>query len=331
MTLPVRPAIAAVLLFAAAVAMPATAGATPSMLFSQAAGMATSRPVGGAVADVTLRTGHRAVLAFEDRPGRRTATLAEHKFVGLWRGAFRTDAPNAVLTGRDAQGRNRRVVAVITRAARTADGVRYRMRALRGTIPASITQANLLVDDIPLSAMLAYRAYVNSGPMQYESIINAVTFPQEVTVTTQPTLTVPPGTTATFGTTAGPPVTLAFQSVNVASGATLVLNGVVLITAQNMSLAPGARIVMPQSPDMVMLRLQGPAMCAPPPAFAWTATVTPPQPWPGPAISTNTNWGSCSVVWNFPTMHAGMSTQQVIEVSGSGFSASPAFLTVHSR
>lgn len=330
MALPVRPAIAIVLVSAAA-AVPATAGAVPSMLFSQAAGTATSRPVGGSVADVTLRTRHRAVLAFEDRPGRRTATLAEHKFVGLWRGAFRTDSPNAVLTGRDAQGRNRRVVAVITRAARTADGVRYRMRALRGSVPASLTQANLLVDDVPLSAILAFRAYVNSGPVQYEPIINAVTFPQTVTVQAGSTLTVPPGTTATFGTPGGQPATLDFGTVNVAPGATLVLNGLVLLNAQNLSLAPGSRIVMPQSPNMVMLQLQGPSTCAPPAAFTWTATVTPPQPWPGPAISSSATGGICSVVWNFPTVPAGMSTQQVIEVSGAGFSASPVILSVHSR
>ncbi|MSO44817.1 MAG: hypothetical protein EXQ74_05895 [Thermoleophilia bacterium] len=41
----------------------------------------------------------------------------------------------------DAQGRNHRSVVLITGATRTTDGVRYRVRTLRGVIPKALSPA----------------------------------------------------------------------------------------------------------------------------------------------------------------------------------------------
>ncbi len=296
------------------------------MLFSQAAGTATSRPVSGPVADITMRTGHRAVLAFEDRPGRRTATLEEHKFIGLWRGTFRTDAPNAILTGRDPQGRNRRVVVTITRAARTPDGVRYRMRALRGIIPTALAQVNLMVDDVPMSALLAYLKGQGSGPAQYEALINALRFPEMTTVTAAPTVLVRPGTTMTIGQGSAP-TTVIVSTITVQPGATLVMQGPVWLRAQNLTLAPGSRIVLPGSPTLFTLQAAGLPACAAPASFSWTGTLTqvrsllsplpgvslvqpPPQTWPGPSVTSSPGPGPCTVTWSLPRAPA-TSDQQV--------------------
>ena len=368
-----RRRIAAIATIAVGAALPSMATAEPSLLFSQSAGTASARPVTGAVADVTLRTAHRPVLAFEDRPGRRTATLPEHKFIGLWRGTFSTDAPNAILTGRDPQGRNRRVVVTITRAARTPDGVRYRMRALRGAMPPALAQANLMVDDVPMSAVLAYLDRSNAEAAQYELLINALRFPAAVTVTSAQSLAVRPGTTATLGLGNGAPVGLTFGSVTVQAGATLVIQGRVNISAQSLTLAPGARIVLPDSPTLVALQAFGLPVCAPPDAFTWSGTLTqtralvppipgvnlvqpPVQPSSATSVIARQGGTSCTVTWGFtvpqpsrqPVVMSGLptspaypqstrsvmvlttsTTQQVVEVSGTGFTASGgALLTV---
>lgn len=346
-------------------ALPSLAAATPSMLFSQSAGVATSRAAGANVADVTLRTAHRSVLAFEDRPGRRTATLPEHKFLGLWRTAFRGDPPNAVLSGRDDQGRNRRVVVTVTGAARTAYGVRYRMRALRSVIPARMTTANLAVDDVPLSAIAAYLAQQGARATRYEALINALQFPSVVQPVAMPTLTVDRGLTATLGQQVSAPTVITLGSVTIAPGATLFLQGFTTIRANSLTLGAGARILMPGSPTLFSLTATGLPACAPPDAFTWTGTLTqvrsaggmagvgltqpPTQPWPASSVSAGGGPGGCVVTWGFnppPRITAmpawfpgGMtiitttsSTEQVAAVSGSGsFTASNVVLTVHSQ
>lgn len=370
MPLPVRPAIAAVLLSAAA---PGMAAAAPSMLFSQSGGQATARQVSGTTFDVAVRTAHKAVLAFEDRPGRRTATLPEHKFVGLWQGSFRADPPNAILTGRDALGRNRRVVAVITRAARTPQGVRYRMRALRGTVPTRLAMVNLTVDDVPLSAFTSYLAQRGSGAAQYEALINALRFPMSVQQTTAGNMYVPPGATATLGQAAPAPTIITVGSLTVTTGATLALQGLTTIRAQQLTMEPGSRIVMPGSPGLLTLTASGLQACVPPSALTVVGTLTQvrsvvpsfgfvdqmllPDPvttqaWPGAGVSASGATGGCVVTWSFNappvvapvpvqtqvngvTLKARIvtqsTTQQEVGVGGSGpFTPGAVVITVHS-
>jgi len=340
-----------------AASAPATGAATPSLLFSQSGGVATAKAVGPRVFDVTLRTAHKAVLAFEDRPGRRTATLPEHKFLGLWRGTFRTDPPNAILTGRDALGRNRRVVGVITRAARTPQGVRYRMRALRGTVPTRLAMVNLTVDDVPLSAFTSYLAQRGSGAAQYEALINALRFPMYVQQTTADNMHVPPGATATLGQAGSAPTIVTLGTLTVSTGATLVLQGVTSIRAQQLTMAPGSRIVMPGSPGLLTLTASGLPLCAPPSDLTVVGTLTqvrstvPPlglitqallpvpvttQAWPAAGVSASGGGGGCVVAWTsnrppavapvpvppqFPGMKASIvtqsTTQQELAVGGS--------------
>lgn len=337
----VRLGLVATLVAGAAIALPSVATATPSVLFSQSGGVATARQVAPKTFDVTLRTAHRAVLAFEDRPGRRTATLPEHKFVGLWRVTFRTDPPNAVLTGRDPQGRNRRVVVTISRAARTPDGVRYRMRALRGVMPGQLAMANLLVDDVPMSAITAYLQQQGGGVAQYEALINALRFPMVVQPTAAPTLSVPPGSTVTLGEAAAPGI-ITLGSLTVASGATLVLQGVINVNAQSVTLGPGARIVMPTSPSVLSLTAAGLPVCAPPDDLAFQGTLTQvrsllnavkgmsvtqpaPRPWPVSTVSAAGSGGMCVLNWGFsaPTVVASVPVPWP-----SGPNASPGMATM---
>ena len=106
---------------ATALAAPVMASASAHVLFSQSAGAATTSSVHGASGTVSMRTAHKPVLAFEERPGTRTGLMSEAAFSGLWGGTFRTDPPNAILTGVDRSGRNHRVVVRVTRVTRTSD------------------------------------------------------------------------------------------------------------------------------------------------------------------------------------------------------------------
>jgi hypothetical protein len=353
-TLAIGAAVAAV-----ATCAPAMGAGAPSMLFSQSGGEATARQVSARTVDLTLRTAHKAVLAFEDRPGRRTATLAEHKFLGLWQGSFRADPPNAILTGRDSLGRNRRVVGVITRAARTPGGVRYRMRVLRGTVPERLTMANLTVDDVPLSAVTAYLARQGARAQQYQALINALRFPMYVQPAAADTMTVPPGATATLGQAASAaPTIITLGTLTVAPGATLVVQGVTSIRAQQLTMGPGSRIVMPGSPGLFSLTASRLPVCAPPSDLTVVGTLTqvrsmlPPlglitqallpvpvttQAWPAAGVSASGAPGGCVVTWAFnpppvvapvpvPPQFPGMSativtqstTQQEVAVAGPG-------------
>lgn len=139
--------------FALMLAVPALAQSAPTVIFSQSAAAAWTSPSRDGVANVALRTGHAPAVALEERPGRRVGTIREQALVALWRGTFRTDPPNAVLTGLDARGRKRRAVVVIRAATRTRTGVRYRVRILRGAVPRYLRTPELVVDGVPFASV----------------------------------------------------------------------------------------------------------------------------------------------------------------------------------
>ena len=217
------------------------ASASAHVLFSQSAGSATTSAAHGASATVSMHTGHKAVVAFEERPGTRTGLMSEAAFSGLWGGSFRNDPPNAILTGVDAQGRNHRVVVRVTGVARTADGVRYRMRALRGSLPARLSPANLMIDSVPISAITAaMKAYLagNSAKVNtYEPIINALMFPMAATVFASPTINIQRDTPMVVGSGGTQPQ---------------------VINAQQIVFQPGAQMVFPPSTTVVNFVLEQP-------------------------------------------------------------------------
>ncbi len=314
---------------AAALVLPALASAEASFLLSQAGGTASATSAGAGLTDLTLRTGHRRVLAFEERPGRRTGTMREDVVTGLWRGTFRSDPPNAILTGRDTQGRNRRVIVTITRAARTAAGVRYRVRALRGTVPASLRPANLMIDGVPLGAISQY-----GGAGEYGSLINAMYFPISVTVSALPNVVVTPGTTFTAGSAAGPTV-LNVGTLTALPGATVALHPGTRITAQQWVMPPsGVTFSFPGSPTLVTLTAAGLPSCAPD-ALTFQGTLTQvavparplptlaqpaAQPWPALGGGTGRSDGSagCVVTWSFGNPPGPFTTYQSGPVSLGG-------------
>lgn len=267
-----------------------TTVASPSVLFSQSGGRATTQAHSAGTADITLRTGHRSVLAFEQRPGRRTGTLAEKFFVGLWRGTFRTDPPNALLTGVDAAGRNHRVIVRISHANRTADGVRYRVRTLRGELPPTLSPANLMIDSVPTSAVtaaaLAYVAGNSSRVAAYEPLINALWFPQQLTVAAPLDITVTLANPLTFTVTPATPVTT--------------------ITAGTLTLEPGAQIVF-ISLNAVSLTFPpaSPGPCWAPVGLVFAAQSVPSVGDPAPLEPVTTHaWsqggGPCMLQWLVP-------------------------------
>jgi len=242
---------------ATVLAAPVMASASAHVLFSQSAGTATTSAVHGASGTVSMRTAHKAVLAFEERPGTRTGLMSEAAFSGLWGGSFRTDPPNAILTGVDPLGRNHRVVVRVTSAARTAHGVRYRMRALRGSLPARLSPANLMVDSVPITAIsAALKAYLegNSAKVNtYETLINALHFPMMAPVTTSPQIVI----------SSGSPMVV--SSPNFPAQ---------VINAQQIVFEPGAQMVFPPSTTAVsIVSPQWPAPCAWPDGLQGSAQV----------------------------------------------------------
>lgn len=197
---------------AAVLAAPVGASAASSVLFSQMAPSASVARITGTTGDLTMVTGHKPVLAFEERPGRRVGTLGEPHFVGLWKTTFATDAPNAVLIGTDSRGRGRRVVVEVTGATRTSTGVRYRVKVIRGVLPPSLRSASLLVDSVPLSAVsAALQAYLDGNGRRvasYVPIINALQFPAWVTVQAAPNVIVRPGNPLVLGGQGGAPTNM---------------------------------------------------------------------------------------------------------------------------
>lgn len=271
---------------AALIAAPTTM-ASPSVLFSQSGGMATTQAHSARTADITLHTGHRSVLAFEQRPGRRTGTLAEKYFVGLWRGTFRTDAPNALLTGVDGAGRNHRVIVRISHANRTADGVRYRVRTLRGDLPPTLSPANLMIDSVPTSAVtaaaLAYMIGTSSRVATYEPLINAMWFPQRPTVIAPQNITVTPG-----------------------NPLTIIPDPVTTINAGVVTIEPDAQIVF-MSPNAINLTFQPGAQvpCWASAGLVFAAQSVPSVGDPAPLTPVTTNaWseggGVCLLQWLVP-------------------------------
>jgi len=241
---------------AAALAAPVMASASAHVLFSQSAGTATTSAVHGASGTVSMRTAHKPVLAFEERPGTRTGLMSEAAFSGLWGGSFRIDPPNAILTGVDPLGRNHRVVVRVTSAARTAHGVRYRMRALRGSLPARLSPANLMVDSVPITAIsAALKAYLagNSAKVNdFEPIINALMFPMSPTIIASPSIVISTGSPMVVGS----------------AGRVQVIN------AQQIVFEPGAQMVFPPSTTAVsIVSPQWPGPCAWPDGLQGSAQV----------------------------------------------------------
>ena len=82
--------------------------------------------------------------------------------------------------------RGSRLVVRVLGVRRTDDGVRYRVRALRGVLPARLAPANLMIDSVPITAIsAAMQAYLtgNAAKVQpWEPIINALYFPMAATV-----------------------------------------------------------------------------------------------------------------------------------------------------
>ncbi len=187
---------------AVALAAPALAAASPSVVFSQSAEAAWASPAKDDRATLALRTGHAPVLALEERPGRRVGTIAERN-VGLWRGTFRADPPNAVLTGVDQLGRKRRAVVVIERASRTRRGVRYGVRVLRGRLPRAMRTAELMVDGVP-----------------WQSVANRVSFPTRLAFAAED-FTVTAAQPLTFTA----PAVIQAGTITLLPGASLVMRG----------------------------------------------------------------------------------------------------------
>ena len=231
---------------ATVLAAPVMASASAHVLFSQSAGTATTSSVHGASGTVSMRTAHKPVLAFEERPGTRTGFMSEAAFSGLWGGSFRTDPPNAILTGVDPLGRNHRVVVRVTRVTRTSDGVRYRMRALRGSLPTHLSPANLMIDSVPISAITAaLKAYLlgNSSKVNdYEPIINALRFPMAPSVIASPNIVI----------TAGNPLVVRSPAPSQ------------VITAGQLVFEPGAQMVFPTTSTVSMISPQWPRPCGAP-------------------------------------------------------------------
>ncbi len=283
---------------ATVLAAPVMASASAQVLFSQSAATATTSAVRGASGTVSMRTAHKAVLAFEERPGTRTGLMSEAAFSGLWGGAFHTDPPNAILTGVDPLGRNHRVVVRVTSAARTAHGVRYQMRALRGSLPARLSPANLMVDSVPITAisaaLKAYLAGSSAKANTYETLINALHFPMMAPVTTSPQIVILSGSP------------MVGSSPNFRAQ---VING------QQIVFEPGAQMVFPPSTTAVsIVSPQGPGPCAWPDGLQGSAQVLastggttdyPGTSLPGVVItSTPLFSGICQLVYDITTIPA---------------------------
>lgn len=122
-----------------------------SELFVQSADRATVAPAGatGRYA-VTLRGAPRTVLAFDDRPRRRSRPVPLATYLRLWGagGAFRAVPPNAALVG-TANGRRSETLVELLGATRVRSGVRYAVRARTGRPPRRLAGVSLFVDPAP--------------------------------------------------------------------------------------------------------------------------------------------------------------------------------------
>lgn len=231
-----RTPIALSLAAGAVLAAATTASAHQPVLFSQTARTGTVIPLSGHRADVVLHTAHRPLVVFEERPGTRTGTVPERAFTGLWRATFKEDAPNAVLTGAGPGGRDRRAIVRITGATQVTAGVRYRVQVLRGTLPATMHPANLMIDSVPLSAITAYLQGNSRRIGNYEPLINALSFPMATPVATQQQVEVTPGN----------PFTVAAASPTVLDLGALVMQ-------------PASQVDITGSPGTVVMNFHAPA------------------------------------------------------------------------
>lgn len=287
----------------AALAAPVAASASSSLLFSQQAPSATTARVTGTTADLTMATGHAPVMAFEERPGRRTGTLGERHFLGLWKTTFASDAPNALLTGTDAQGRSRRAVVEVTRATRTASGVRYRVRSLRGSLPTSLRAASLMIDSVPTSAvsaaLLAYLDGNGNRVAAYVPIINALRFPMWAQPQASPSAVVTPGNPMTVGAQGAPQVVvLGGLTMFPTSQVRLPGAGVLSLTFAN----PGQPCDLPAGLAFAVTVTGSDGSTVTYPGLSYTYVVPGPS---GGAQSVVFNAyqgmsGMCTLVWNIP-------------------------------
>lgn len=97
---------------------------------------------------------------FSDRPERQTGSLTHAEFIDAWTDAadsFASDPPHASLVFR---GGNRRFVSVmeLSDPALIDGGIRYRVKLLKGDLPAEIGPASLFIDSGGLMQLVAYGA-----------------------------------------------------------------------------------------------------------------------------------------------------------------------------
>lgn len=240
----------------AALTAAAPAMAMQPVLFSQTADRATVTLLSGHRADLVLHTEHRPVVVFEERPGTRTATLPEDSFTGLWRGTFRSDAPNAAITGRGASGADYRAIVRITGAARVAGGVRYRVHILRGSLARSLAPANMTIDSVPLSAISLPRpriGHINprspdihfTVPPTPRPLILDLNHPHPV-VQQQPMITATlAGPTALVANVATGPFTASYRVLSWAFGGQAVFTGNPGAVTLSFALSPGQPCALP--------------------------------------------------------------------------------------
>lgn len=132
----------------ASVAAPAQAA---SELFVQSAARATTAPAGASERfTLTLQGTPKTVLAFDDRPQRRSRQIPLASFLRLWSAGatFRAVPPNAVLAG-TVNGRRSQTVVELIGATRVRNGARYAIRARTGRPPRRLSRVSLFVDPAP--------------------------------------------------------------------------------------------------------------------------------------------------------------------------------------
>ena len=99
-------------------------------------------------------TGVPSVLYFSDRPYRVAGHTTLEKFVEAWSkgsDSFKADPPNATLSMATQKG-DKNIVIEISNPEIEGDGVRFKVRVLKGSIPNSFGPYSLFIDDECLTA-----------------------------------------------------------------------------------------------------------------------------------------------------------------------------------
>lgn len=164
----IRRLAATLLSTCALVAVAAPPAPAASELFVQTAASATSTAPKHGRVTLTLRDTPATVLAFDDRPVRRSRRLVLDRYLALWRQDFRTDPPNAALVGtRD--GRRSQTVVELLGARRIRGGVRYTVRSRGGTPPRRLRDVSLFVD--PYTTINALHFPMQTPSTAFEDIV----------------------------------------------------------------------------------------------------------------------------------------------------------------